>query len=347
MKVKDLIHYAKGNGYDVTERQIYLWSKNIYLPEPIMRNEGRGKGIDKEYPEETLNFILGICRLQDKGVKKYDDLTWGLFIHQYPIPPHRIREVMRNKYSQVPIKTYFEGDKQDLFKSLIFELINKACLNKEFEKQVDEFREIFNDGMATCLGSGNYITMKSSNHPETVAIINDERNNLFGKEIERALEEAFINSNKCKDNNPLLSINYSLPRLFNNKLLRKLIFSQRFSYMLNVIISTYKQLDIRQAIEYIPNNVILDYQKALMPVDGDIEEFIELTKELFNPYDSILSIFLPIIWNINNLPEFVEFKEWFVELEDIQDEPWYKNSPIRTIARMLHSLKHTTEIIMK
>lgn len=83
-----------------------------------------------------------------------------------------------------------------------------------------------------------------------------------------------------------------------------------------------------------------------MPIDGNIKEAIEILEDIFNPYDFLFSMLIPIVWDISNAPGFKELMEWFAsEMDDIREEPWHKESPIRAAARMIHSLKHTTEPI--
>lgn len=259
-----------------------------------------------------------------------------MFLHQYPIPSERIREIARNNYNNIPIKVDFNSNKNDLFRFLIIEFINKACLNKEFEKDFDKFCEVFSDGMATCLGSGNAISVPSSNHPETIAIINDERHNPNAKEIEKTLEEAFQKSLKQKNRDPFSVINYILPKVYNNELFIKLVYSQRLLYLVTILNKTYQFLDIKQTVESMPDNIIVQYQNALIPIDGNIEESLKILEEIFNPYDSLLTLLIPIVWNISNAPGIKELLEWLTfEMDDIREEPWFKNSPTRTIARML------------
>ena len=63
------------------------------------------------------------------------------------------------------------------------------------------------------------------------------------------------------------------------------------------------------------------------------------------PYKAIYSLYFPLIWDIgrsfNNNNEKLE--GWFTG--NVQDEPWFKNTPYRAVADMLRALRHTEKDI--
>lgn len=347
MKIKEIIDYAEKQGFKVSERKIYLWSKNIPLPEPGLKNEGRGKGLNKDYPIGTENMAVEICRLQEKGLKTYDEITWALFLLQYPIPGYRLREIMEHAFQRILLEDVFTFKVNSKIDYIILGLSKLICENDKYKQNAKTFLEYINDMFTCSLGTGNSISISTKNPPESLAIINEERNSEEVKEFVQMINEIFKECKKQSPEHPLLNKNFKIPAGFNMKPILKLFFAYRFQHIVNAIVNVYIKFDIKSVINKVTEAEINQFQTGIIPGNDSIENMLVAVEQIINPYNPICSLLIPIMVEVSNNKEISELGDWAFYETSIQEEPWYKNHPYKVIAQLLYSLRHSNSDIEK
>jgi len=75
---KQIIEFAKKNGFVVTGRKLRYWSANGLIPVSKMKVLGRGKGSESSYPDETEKQVVAICK-QLAQKRSLVEVSWSLW----------------------------------------------------------------------------------------------------------------------------------------------------------------------------------------------------------------------------------------------------------------------------
>lgn len=89
LTVDQLLALTAAEGFrppEITARKIERWRKVRLLPRPRRTSLGRGQGTRSEYPPETGQQLLALCRLRRRFPHDLDAIRFGLWYEHYPLP---------------------------------------------------------------------------------------------------------------------------------------------------------------------------------------------------------------------------------------------------------------------
>ncbi len=97
LTVDQLLALAAAEGFhppEITVRKIERWRKVRLLPHPRRISLGRGEGTRSEYPPETGQQLLALCRLRRRFPHDLDAIRFGLWYERYPLPIDDVKRSM-------------------------------------------------------------------------------------------------------------------------------------------------------------------------------------------------------------------------------------------------------------
>jgi hypothetical protein len=90
-----LIDAAKAAGFKITSKQIDRWRLEEILPEPVAAGRGRGGGVARPAPVETVPQMLVLCTCLKEN-RSFDRAAFRLWIDNFNIPLSRVRTALKN-----------------------------------------------------------------------------------------------------------------------------------------------------------------------------------------------------------------------------------------------------------
>ncbi len=95
MDSKRLLELCQERGITYSEKQLRDYHKAGLIPKPETKSLGRAKGTSTEYPDNTIEILVFINSLQNRGITRYDDIIWNLFMAGFNhISVGRIKEII-------------------------------------------------------------------------------------------------------------------------------------------------------------------------------------------------------------------------------------------------------------
>jgi hypothetical protein len=92
---KQIIEFAKKEGFAVTGRKLRYWSANGLIPVSEMKVLGRGKGSESLYPDETGKQVVTICK-QLAQKRSLVEVGWSLWRSGFSVSPEVAKGVLHN-----------------------------------------------------------------------------------------------------------------------------------------------------------------------------------------------------------------------------------------------------------
>jgi hypothetical protein len=96
-----LIDAAKAAGFKITSKQIDRWRLEELLPEPVAAGRGRGGGVARVPPAETIPQLLALCACL-KGSRSFERAAFQLWIDNFNIPLSRVRAALKKMATVAP-----------------------------------------------------------------------------------------------------------------------------------------------------------------------------------------------------------------------------------------------------
>ncbi len=97
LTIDQLLALAAAEGFhppEITARKIERWRKERLLPRPRRISLGRGQGTRSEYPPETGQQLLALCRLRRRFQHDLDVIRFGLWYERYRLPIDDVKRSM-------------------------------------------------------------------------------------------------------------------------------------------------------------------------------------------------------------------------------------------------------------
>ncbi len=96
-----LIDAAKAAGFRITSKQIDRWRLDELLPEPVAAGRGRGSGIARVAPAETIPQLSALCACLKRS-RSFDRAAFALWIDNFNIPLSRVRTALKKMATVAP-----------------------------------------------------------------------------------------------------------------------------------------------------------------------------------------------------------------------------------------------------
>jgi len=93
---KDIVDYAKKEGYKITPRMLRYWQSSGLIPQPEIQFPGRGKGSKSLYPDGTDKQALVICKLP-LNRRSVVEVGWSMWRSDFSVSPEVAKGVLRNE----------------------------------------------------------------------------------------------------------------------------------------------------------------------------------------------------------------------------------------------------------